>query len=53
MVESALNLQRQLEQLAKAEQKAGGRYIRPIVLFQAQPKTNDDNTTFEKLKQQL
>ncbi|WP_018619980.1 DEAD/DEAH box helicase [Spirosoma luteum] len=53
VVESALNLQRQLEQLAKAEQKAGGRYIRPIVLFQAQPKTNDDNTTFEKLKQQL
>src|SRR5574343_581152 len=31
----------------------GGRYIRPIVLFQAQPKTNDDNTTFEKLKQNL
>ena len=53
VVESALNLQRQLEQLAKAEQKAGGRYIRPIVLFQAQPKTSDDNTTFEKLKQQL
>jgi type III restriction enzyme len=53
VVESALNLQRQLEQLAKAEQKAGGRYIRPIVLFQAQPKTGDDNTTFEKLKQQL
>ncbi|AUD05846.1 DEAD/DEAH box helicase [Spirosoma pollinicola] len=53
VVESALNLQRQLERLAKVEQKAGGRYIRPIVLFQAQPKTGDDNTTFEKLKQQL
>lgn len=58
VVESALNLQRQLEHLAKAEQKAGGRYIRPIVLFQAeprqaQPKIGDDNTTFEKLKQQL
>ena len=53
VVESALNLQRQLEQLAKAEQKAGGRYIRPIVLFQAQPRIGDDNTTFEKLKQQL
>ncbi|MBC7569500.1 MAG: DEAD/DEAH box helicase family protein [Spirosoma sp.] len=53
VVESALNLQRQLEHLAKAEHKAGGRYIRPIVLFQAQPKTGDDNTTFEKLKQQL
>ncbi len=53
VVESALNLQRQLERLAKVEQKAGGRYIRPIVLFQAQPKIGDDNTTFEKLKQQL
>ncbi|GAA4461663.1 DEAD/DEAH box helicase family protein [Nibrella saemangeumensis] len=53
VVESALNLQRQLEHLAKAEHKAGGRYIRPIVLFQAQPKTGDDNTTFEKLKAQL
>lgn len=53
VVDSALNLQQQLERLAKAEQKAGGRYIRPIVLFQAQPRTGDDNTTFEKLKAQL
>ncbi|WP_345266780.1 DEAD/DEAH box helicase [Nibrella viscosa] len=53
VVESALNLQRQLEHLAKAERKAGGRYIRPIVLFQAQPKVGEDNTTFEKLKAQL
>ena len=53
VVESALNLRRQLEGLAKAEQKAGGRYIRPIVLFQAQPRTGDDKTTFQKLKEQL
>ena len=53
VVDSALNLQRQLEQLAKAEQKAGGRYIRPIVLFQAQPRIGEDNTTFQKLKAQL
>ncbi|GAB3540959.1 DEAD/DEAH box helicase [Spirosoma fluminis] len=53
VVESALNLQRQLELLAKAEQKAGGRYIRPIVLFQAQPKIGEENTTFQKLKAQL
>ena len=52
VVESALNLQRQLELLAKAEQKAGGRYIRPIVLFQAQPRMGE-NTTFQKLKDQL
>jgi len=53
VVNSALHLQKRLELLALAEEKNGGRYIRPIVLFQAQPKTGDDNTTFEKLKQKL
>lgn len=53
VINSALQLQRNLELQAKQEQKAGGRYIRPIVLFQAQPKTADDNTTFELLKQKL
>ena len=53
VIESALILRRQLEDLATAEQAAGGRYIRPIVLFQAQPRTDDDNTTFEKIRQQL
>ncbi len=28
-------------------------YIRPIVLFQAQPKGKEDSTTFEKLKEKL
>lgn len=53
VVNSALHLQRKLEVLAKEQEKNGGRYIRPIVLFQAQPKTKDDNITFEKLKAQL
>ena len=53
VINSALQLQRSLELQAKQEQKAGGRYIRPIVLFQAQPKTADDNTTFEQLKKKL
>ncbi|TPE41503.1 DEAD/DEAH box helicase [Pontibacter mangrovi] len=53
VVNSALHLQQNLEQLAKAQHKNGGRYIRPIVLFQAQPRTGEDNTTFDKLKQQL
>ena len=53
VINSALQLQRNLELQAKKEQKEGGRYIRPIVLFQAQPKTADDNTTFEALKQKL
>ena len=50
VIDSALHLQRNLEQMAMAEQKAGGKYIRPIVLFQAQPRTGEENTTFEKLK---
>lgn len=50
---STLQLQKKLELLAKEEEKKTGKYIRPIVLFQAQPKTNQDNTTFEKLKQKL
>jgi len=53
VVNSALQLQKRLELLAQKEEKNGGRYIRPIVLFQAQPRTGEDNTTFEKLKQKL
>ncbi|MBA5629993.1 DEAD/DEAH box helicase [Moheibacter lacus] len=53
VINNALHLQRKLENLAKKQEAEGGKYIRPIVLFQAQPKTNDDNTTFEKLKEQL
>ncbi len=53
VINNALHLQRKLEILAKKEETDGGKYIRPIVLFQAQPKTKDDNTTFEKLKEQL
>jgi len=53
VVNSALQLQKRLEAAAAKEEKNGGRYIRPIVLFQAQPRTGEDNTTFEKLKQKL
>jgi type III restriction enzyme len=53
VIESALILRRQLEDLAKNEEAAGGKYIRPIVLFQAQPRTDDDNTTFEKIRDKL
>lgn len=53
VINSALHLQRKLELLAVELEKTGGKYIRPIVLFQAQPKTDDDNTTFDKLKEQL
>lgn len=53
VVNSALHLQNKLERLAKQEHKEGGKYIRPIVLFQAQADRDDDSTTFTKIKEQL
>lgn len=55
VINNALHLQRKLEILAIKQHKEGGKYIRPIVLFQAQSniKTKDENITFEKLKDQL
>ena len=49
----AIDLRNHLEQLAKVEEKTTLLYIRPIVLFQAQPKISDDSTTFENLRDKL
>ena len=49
----SIDLRRKLEELAIAEQQRTGNYIRPIVLFQAQPKGKEDATTFEKLREKL
>ena len=46
----AINLRRKLEAQAIKDQQTTGRYIRPIVLLQAQPKNNDDSTTYQKIK---
>ena len=46
-------LRDKLEEIAAAEYQNGGKYIRPIVLFQAQPKGKEDATTFEKLRDKL
>jgi type III restriction enzyme len=54
VIANAITLQRSLENKAKLQQKENGaKYIRPIVLFQAQPKIADDNVTFEKIKEKL
>ncbi len=50
---SAISLRKRLEQKAEKNEKETGRYIRPIVLFQAQPRTSDDSTTYEKIKDTL
>ena len=53
-VGAAVTKQRLLENLAKEEQKATGEYIRPIVLFQAQQRSEQENTvTVEVLRQCL
>ena len=49
----AIQLRAQLENEAKVEQSQNGTYIRPIVLFQAQPKGKENAETFEKLKAEL
>lgn len=49
----AIQLRGNLESQAREEQKNSGTYIRPIVLFQAQPKGGEDAATFGKLKDEL
>jgi type III restriction enzyme, res subunit family len=51
VIADAIDLRNRLEDLTKTN--AGGRYIRPIVLFQAQPRIADNKETFEKLKERL
>lgn len=50
VIQDAIQLRGSLEQEAIAAEQAGGKYIRPIVLFQAQPRTGDDSDTFDKVK---
>lgn len=60
VINSALQLQKRLEQQALEEEKQGGKYIRPIVLFQAQPRNGkdflnveDEKSNVQKLKEKL
>ncbi len=54
VIDNALHLRRILELKAKeCEKNHNAPYIRPIILFQAQPKSGEEATTFEKLKEIL
>lgn len=60
VINSALQLQKRLEIQALEEEKKGGKYIRPIVLFQAQPKNGwdflneeEEKSNVQKLKEKL
>lgn len=52
-IADAVTLQRRLEVIAQQDEKRTGRYIRPIVLFQAERRGTDNAETFLKLKQKL
>ncbi len=50
---SAISLRKRLEIKARKNEQETGKYIRPIVLLQAQPRTSEDSTTYEKIKTTL
>lgn len=52
-VADAVMPQRRLEDIAEQDEGRTGRYIRPIVLFQAERRGADDAETYAKLKQKL
>lgn len=53
VIHDAYHLRNTIEKQAQEQEAAGGAYIRPIVLFQAQPKTGKDSETFDKVKAML
>lgn len=53
VVQDAIMLRRRLEQIAIANERQSGHYIRPIALLQAERKDADNAETFRKLKTKL
>lgn len=55
VISNAIQLRNSLEKQAIEQHLAGGDYIRPIVLFQAQPDTGqeEETATFEDIKKRL
>jgi type III restriction enzyme len=53
VIQDAIQLRGSIEQDAKAAEQEGGSYIRPIVLFQAQPRTGGNSETYDRIKSML
>ncbi|MBR3234208.1 MAG: DEAD/DEAH box helicase family protein [Atopobiaceae bacterium] len=53
VIQDAVMLQRRLEQVAQDAEANDGRYIRPIVLFQAEPRGNEGSETYQRLRDKL
>ena len=52
-IADAITLQRRLEAIAEQDEKRTGRYIRPIVLFQAERRGTEGAETYQRLKDKL
>ncbi len=52
-IADAVTLQRKLEAIAEQDEKRTGRYIRPIVLFQAERRGAEGAETYQRLKDKL
>lgn len=52
-IADAVTLQRRLEKIAAEDEKKTGRYIRPIVLFQAERRGTEGAETYQRLKEKL
>lgn len=53
VIRTARDIRNELEKVAIKEEANGGQYIRPIVLFQAQPKNADNTDTYDHIKNSL
>lgn len=53
VITTARDIRNELEEIAKKNEAETGTYIRPIVLFQAQPKNKEDAQTYDYIKKVL
>lgn len=53
VITGTIDLRQSLETAASEVREQDGRYVRPIALFQAQPKAREDATSFERLRSKL
>lgn len=53
VIQTAVQLQKNLENRATELSASGGKYIRPIVLFQAESRTREEAVNYDRIKEKL
>lgn len=53
VIQTAVQLQKNLEKRAIELSESGGKYIRPIVLFQAESRTREEAVNYDRIKEKL